>query len=133
MKYLFFIVLFVSSLFASSAKFIEEMKYETNYELALQKAKKENKDLMMLVTSKSCPWCRKLERQTLSKEDINSLIQKSYVPLNVDQDLKNYPKNLEVKYVPTVYFIDSKNGKLIEKVVGYKNKKEFTNVLGNIK
>lgn len=132
MKYLFFIVLFVSSLFASS-KFIEEMKYETNYELALQKAKNENKNLMMLVTSKSCPWCRKLERQTLSKENINSLIQKSYVPLNVDQDLKNYPKNLEVKYVPTVYFINPKNGKLIEKVVGYKNKKEFTNVLGNIK
>lgn len=109
------------------------MKYETNYEIALNKAKNENKNLMMLVTSESCPWCRKLERQTLRKEDINDIIQKSYIPLNVDQDLKNYPKNFEVKYVPTVYFIDSKSGKIIQKSVGYKNKKEFSNILGKIK
>ena len=132
MKYIFLILFIISGLFSSS-KFTEEMKYETNYEVALNKAKNENKNLMMLVTSESCPWCRKLERQILKKEDINDLIQKSYVPLNVDQDLKNYPKKFEVKYVPTVYFIDSKNGKVIEKSVGYKNKKEFTTILGKIK
>ena len=109
------------------------MKYETNYETAFNKAKSENKNLMMLVTSQSCPWCRKFERQTLKKEDINDMIQKSYIPLNVDQDLKNYPKNFEVRYVPTVYFIDSKNGKVIVKSVGYKTKKEFLNILGNVK
>ncbi len=132
MKYIFLILFIISGLFSSS-KFTEEMKYETNYEIALNKAKNENKNLMMLVTSESCPWCRKLERQTLRKEDINDIIQKSYIPLNVDQDLKNYPKNFEVKYVPTVYFIDSKSGKIIQKSVGYKNKKEFSNILGKIK
>ena len=132
MKYIFLILFIISGLFSSS-KFTEEMKYETNYEIALNKAKNKNKNLMMLVTSESCPWCRKLERQTLRKEDINDIIQKSYIPLNVDQDLKNYPKNFEVKYVPTVYFIDSKSGKIIQKSVGYKNKKEFSNILGKIK
>jgi thioredoxin-related protein len=87
---------------------------------------------MMIASTKSCPWCRKLERQTLTRDNINNIIQKNFVPLAVDQDLKNYPKKYEVKVVPTVYFINPKDESVIKKVLGYKNKKEFSKILDEV-
>ena len=133
MKYILFLLFLVSVSFASSAEFIKEMKYETLYETALQKAKNENKILMMVATSQSCPWCRKLERQTLKKDEINSVIQSKFIPLSVDQDLKNFPSNFEVKVVPTIYFINPKDESVISKVLGYKNKKEFAEIISEVK
>ncbi len=132
MKYILLLILLLNGLFASSSKFIEKMNYETIYEKALERAIKENKSIMMIASTKSCPWCRKLERQTLKRENINNIIQKNFVPLAVDQDLKNYPKKYEVKVVPTVYFINPKNESVIKKVLGYKNKKEFSKILDEV-
>lgn len=86
MKYLILLILFISTSFASSAKFIEEMKYETVYTQALQKAKSQDKILMMVATTQSCPWCRKFERQTLSKDEINSEIKSNFIALSVDKN-----------------------------------------------
>ncbi len=132
MKYILLLILLLNGLFASSSKFIENMNYETIYEKALERAIKENKSIMMIASTKSCPWCRKLERQTLKRENINNIIQKNFVPLSVDQDLKNYPKKYEVKVVPTVYFINPKNESVIKKVLGYKNRKEFSKILDEV-
>jgi len=133
MKYILFLLFLVSLSFASSAEFIKEMKYETLYETALQKAKNENKILMMVATSQSCPWCRKLERQTLKKDEINSVIQSKFIPLSINQDLKNFPSKFEVKVVPTIYFINPKDESVISKVLGYKNKKEFAEIISEVK
>ena len=122
----------VFNLYASSSKFIEEMKYETNYDIALEKAKENNKIIMMVASTNSCPWCRKLERQTLKKDEINTIIQENFIALSVDQDLKNYPDKFEVKVVPTIYFINSKDESVIKKVLGYQNKKEFSKILEEI-
>ena len=129
MKYIFLSILLVSQIFATSVEFIKEMKYETVFEKALEKAKSEDKILMMVATSQSCPWCRKMERQTLKKEEINSLVQKSFVPLSVSQDEKNYPEKYLVQVVPTTYFINSKDGSVLKKVLGYKNKQDFKLIL----
>lgn len=132
MKYILLLILLLNGLFASSSEFIEKMNYETIYEKALERAIKENKSIMMIASTKSCPWCRKLERQTLTRDNINNIIQKNFVPLAVDQDLKNYPKKYEVKVVPTVYFIYPKDESVIKKVLGYKNKKEFSKILDEV-
>ncbi len=132
MKYILLLILLLNGLFASSSEFIEKMNYETIYEKALERAIKENKSIIMIASTKSCPWCRKLERQTLTRDNINNIIQKNFVPLAVDQDLKNYPKKYEVKVVPTVYFINPKDESVIKKVLGYKNKKEFSKILDEV-
>lgn len=132
MKYILLLILLISGMFASSSKFIEEMGYETVYKKALQKAKKENKSLMMIASTKSCPWCRKLERQTLKRDNINEIIQKNFIALAVDQDLENYPKKYEVKVVPTIYFINPNDESVKKRVLGYKNKKEFAKILAEV-
>lgn len=125
-------MLIAFNLEASSKKFVEEMGYETVYETALKKAIDEKKSIMMIASTKSCPWCRKFERQTLKKDEINKIIKNNFIPLSVDQDLENYPKKFEVKVVPTIYFINPNDETVIEKVLGYKNKKEFSKVLSKV-
>ncbi|PLY08454.1 MAG: hypothetical protein C0625_02365 [Arcobacter sp.] len=96
MRKIFLVLIFtfsiVSSLNATSAKFIKEMNYESDYKTALEKAKKANKSVFMVVSETTCPWCRKLERQTLKKKNINSIIKENFIPLSVEKDINNYPK-----------------------------------------
>ena len=130
-----FLVLLVGlflNLNATSNKFIEEMAYEVDYKIALQKAKKLNKPLLMIASQVTCPWCRKLERQTLKKKTIDTFIKENFIPLSVDKDLLNYPKKFEVKVVPTMFFINPKDETVIKKVLGYKNKKEFKEILEKV-
>jgi thioredoxin-related protein len=131
----FLLLLLISvctNVYAISPDFIKTMGYESTYDKALQKAKKENKNIMMVVVQKSCPWCRKMEKQTLKKKQIDSLIKKRFIPLLVDEASKGYPKKFEAKLFPTTIFIDIKNEKQISKVLGYKNKKEFKKILEEV-
>ena len=80
---------------------------------------------MLLISTKSCPWCRKLEAQTLKKEYVNEYIQKNYIPLSVINDKGDYPKEIfKAPAVPTIYFIDS-DEKEIGKIIGYKPHDKF--------
>lgn len=131
-KILLGFILILNTLYGISPSFIKQMEYETSYNKALEKAKQQNKNLMLLVVQKSCPWCRKMEKQTLKKKNIDSLIKKSFIPVIVDEALNNFPKKFEAKLFPTVMFIDVKNEKLLSKVLGYKNKKEFEEILKKV-
>lgn len=132
MRYIFIMFMLLMSLNASSSKFIDKMGYEINYEQALLKAKKENKILMMVASTKSCPWCRKLERQTLQKKSVNNKIKENFIALAVDKDESFYPKVFEVKVVPTIYFINPKDESVVLKTLGYKNRKDFKEILEQV-
>ncbi|WP_321314690.1 thioredoxin family protein [Halarcobacter sp.] len=121
-------VLICTNLFAISEDLVNELAYETTYSKALIKAKKENKSIMMFIVQDSCPWCRKMEKQTLKKSNIASLIKRDFIPLIVDEASNNYPKKFQAKVFPTTYFIN-KNEEIVSKVLGYKNKKEFYYIL----
>ena len=129
---LIFIFSIVSNLNATSEKFIKEMNYEVDYKVAFEKAKKANKSIMMVASQVTCPWCRKLERQTLKKKEIDTLIKENFIPLSVDKDILNYPSKFKVKVVPTIFFINPKDETVILKVLGYKNKKDFKEILEKV-
>ncbi|WP_320033409.1 thioredoxin family protein [Halarcobacter sp.] len=124
-KFLLVILVLFSSLYAVST----DLGYETSYSKALIKAKKENKNIMMFVVQKSCPWCRKMEKQTLKKQNIDSLVKRDFVPLIVDEASNNYPSKFKANLFPTTYFISKDKEEIISKVLGYKNKKEFYYIL----
>ncbi len=131
MKILLLLSLFgLSSLFGANAQFIEQMHYESDYQTALQKALKENKSIMMVLSTKTCPWCRKMENQTLKKDEINNSIKEHFIPLALDNDDPNsFPKQFETKVVPTIYFVDPKQEEVFARSLGYKNKKDFGKIL----
>ena len=60
------------------------------------------------------------------------MVQKSFVPLSVSQDTKNFPQKYPVEVVPTIYFINPKDGSVIEKILGYQDRKEFSEILSEL-
>ena len=114
----------------SHEEFARVMKYETDYDLALAKAKKAKKPLMVFMSTSYCPWCRKLESQILAKESIDKKIHEKYVPVMLNYDKKKFPENLlEIKITPTLYILNSESEKIDEKIVGYNNRSAFLHLL----
>ena len=106
-----------------------EIAWNSSYDQALLKAKKEGKPIMVLITSESCRWCRKLESTTLQDEEIVSRINTSFQAVNVTKDKSVYPKNLSAKMVPMSYFIDSRNGKVLYSIPGFWGIEDYNSVL----
>lgn len=123
MKKIFFLLMVVSGVFGA------EIAWNTSYETALAKAKKESKPLMVLITSEQCRWCRKLESTTLKDKEIISRINTKFQAVSVTRDKSIYPKNLSAKMVPMSYFIDSANGKVIYSIPGYWDSEDYNSVL----
>ena len=109
--------------------FAEAMRYETDYDTALKKAKKEGKNLMLVLTSEYCPWCRKFEKNVLQKDEVNRAVHATYVPLILNRDKKAFPKKFTSTFVPVLYFIDAKNEEILHQVVGYNQGEAFLQLL----
>lgn len=127
---LLFTVLIASA--QSYKEFAKEMGYETNYSVALQKAKEQKKNLMVLMITNYCPWCSKFEKKTLSEKNINDVIQAKYVPLIINKEEGGFPPYLSAPIVPTTYFIDPKEEKSYFERVGFVNKVEFLELLNQL-
>ncbi len=136
MKFLLTLLLLTLTLFSASAdKFAKEMGYERDYNVALVKAKKQNKPLMMVLGSSYCPWCRKFERETLSSKNVSSYIKKETIALIVDNrhDIKSFPKEFRTNFTPKVFFIDPKTQKSFYETTAYMKKIEFLEELETMK
>lgn len=106
-----------------------EIVWNNSYDQALVKAKKEGKPLLVLITSETCRWCRKLESTTLQDDEIVSRINLSFQAVNVTKDKSIYPKNLTAKMVPMSYFIDPRNGKILYSIPGFWGTEDYNSIL----
>lgn len=130
MKIILLVVLLTISLFGNNYKeFAKKVDYELDYKVALEKAKKEKKDLMLFMVANFCPWCIKFEKVILKKEKYNSLIHQKYIPLIINREEKKFPKKFDTPMVPTAYFVDYKTGEIKQKIVGYANRAEFIDTI----
>lgn len=109
--------------------FASEMKYETDYKEAVKKSKKLQKDIMLVIVSNFCPWCRKFEQRVLLKKELNEIIQKNYIPLILNKEKDPFPKEFDTGFTPIIHFIDHKTQKSYKHVIGYNNKDEFIYIL----
>lgn len=122
----------VKTIVIDNNNFASQMKYENSYENAIKKAKKNKKDIMMVLVSNYCPWCRKFERNVLQQKNVNTLLHKKYIPLILNKDKDNFPKKYNKAFSPIVYFIDYKTLKSYESVIGYNNKDDFLHLINKI-
>ncbi|MGZ5208836.1 MAG: thioredoxin family protein [Sulfuricurvum sp.] len=123
MKKLFLMCLLTLTLFGA------EITWNSSYNEALLKAKKEGKPLMVLITSETCRWCRKLEATTLQDDEIVLRINTDFQAVNVTKDKSIYPKNLSAKMVPMSYFLDPKTGKVLYSIPGYWGADDYSSIL----
>jgi len=115
----------ISVLYANNS-FDKKMNYFSDYNEAVKYSISKYKPMMLIIVSTSCPWCKKLENQVLSKKQINYFIQLNFTPILLNREKDIYPKDrFHAKVVPTTFFIDPLKQETIHKVYGYKSKKDF--------
>ena len=88
------LLMFVATPFLSATeKAAEGLSWETDISVAMEKAKKEGKDILINFTGSDwCGWCKKLDSEVFSKPDFDATAGKQFIYLYLD-----FPQAEELK------------------------------------
>jgi len=126
MRFLLTLLFTTTFMFAGSLEsFAKKLSYETSYKSALVKAKEQKKPILLIQVSSYCPWCKKLEKRVLASDKVNSVVQREYIPLVLNRDKREYPKQFYTPIVPVSYIIDYKDESKFKMLRGYQGKNDF--------
>lgn len=89
-----------------------EVKWATSYDTALIQAKKEHKNIMVMLSKEGCPACEYMEDIVFDEKTVVSAIEKGFVPVHIDIHNDPVPSGLGYIGTPTFYFLDAKGNKL---------------------
>jgi thioredoxin-related protein len=109
----------------------QDSKWLTDYQKALAQAKAENKAVLMDFTGSDwCPWCIKMDKDVLDKQEFKDYADKNLVLVEVDfpnskpqtDEVKKQNEELKGKYdaegFPTFIMVDA-DGKELGRQVGF--------------
>src|SRR5262249_51233771 len=97
------------------------IEWRYSYATARQEAQEKGRPLVLEFGRKVCPWCDKLDHDTLSHPTIVKTINDNFIPLKIDGDLE--PKlvdHLQIQAYPTVILADA-DGKILGTMEGFKD------------
>ena len=122
MKKIVLILLAVLSLDAA------EIDWAHSYAEAQERAKNEHKNILVLITTESCRWCRRLEATTLQNDAVIKRINAEYVAVHVTRGKDAYPSDLVAPRVPMSYFVKP-GGEVIHDMMGYWPAEDYLSIL----
>lgn len=107
--------------------FAEASPWTTDWEAAKTRSKAENKPILIYLTGSDwCGWCKKLEKDVITKKEFIDFASENFVLMEADfpkkkeqsAELKKQNKALEKTYLnggyPTMYLLDAEGKKLSE-------------------
>jgi len=107
------------------------VKFE-GFTKALERAKKENKLIMVEAMTSTCHFCRKMEREVMVEVEVVEAIDKDFVPVAIDVHKHSLPLGLKVDATPSFIFIDAQKNVLMN-VPGAWDKNDFLELLKEAK
>ena len=110
----------------------EKLIWETDMDLAFQRAKKENKNVMIMVEDTRCKWCKNMKVGALSDPKVQAKLQ-PYILLKVQRSDKDTSKRITefTGAIPSFYFMEP-DQELYESIVGYFATEDFLQFLTEI-
>jgi thioredoxin-related protein len=121
----------LSLLFIVSCAFAE-LKWAPSYNAALAQAKKENKNVMVMLSREDCPACEYMSDTVFEEKAVADAIEKGFVPVHIDIHNDSIPSGLGYIGTPTFHFLDA-NGKKIGRQDGAANIPTFMGILRGVK
>ena len=122
MKKIILIMFFVSSsLFA-------QLNWMNNVYDAYERAEKEKKMVFVIISLKGCSSCAYMYDVVFKNQNVIKALEKDFVAVHLDILEDFVPLELEHFVTPTLYFLDS-NEKVLHRINGYKNEKDFLDTL----
>lgn len=62
------------------------IRWQAFSQKVFERAKRENRLVMLMVDAKWCHWCRKMDAETFSHPDVIAAIEADYIPVRIDRD-----------------------------------------------
>jgi thioredoxin-related protein len=94
------------------------IEWSKDLDTAFALAKKEHKNIIVLVESENCRWCKKLKHRTLSDETVEKRLEKFVTVKVMREDAFAMSELPEVKGVPTIFFMNE-NKVISDEILGY--------------
>lgn len=109
-----------------------ELQLEHNFDKALQKAKNQNKEVMMMYTAVWCPECNYMKDVVFKDKEVVRYIQEHFIVLTLDIQKDTLPEGHSYMGIPTFFFI-GKDAKEKNKIVGGDKASKFLETLKALK
>ena len=119
----------LAMLLLSSALF--SLEWTKDLDTAFALAKKEQKDVMVLVEGENCRWCKKFKHRTLTDESVEKRLEKFILVKVMREDDSVMSVLPPVEGVPTVFFMTEERA-VIKEILGYRNIRKFTDCIDSV-
>ena len=103
-----------------------------SFEKAIEKAKKEDKIVIIEATAPHCRYCAKMNKEVLTDKKILDLLEKEFIMVSVDLSKEVLPMDLRVSMTPTFFFLFVEKNKKkvkIKRIPGAWSKEDFLDIL----
>ena len=103
----------------------------TDEQKLLDKAKKEGKHFVVYATSQSCYFCKKMDKDVLSLNDVQKKMNEDYIFVKIDVDFVKLPFGLKkhFKGMTPTFFVLTSAGELLNTYPGAWVKADFLQIL----
>lgn len=112
----------------ASALFSEHIRWQNNFDAALFKAKKEKKQILLLVLKKECTECKKVFVEVFNDKEVQEKVNRKYIAVVAFFEHENsYPVELfYTQSFPTLFFVSSRDESYLQKPLrGYFTKDDI--------
>ena len=133
--FLIFLIVLISSynLSFASTNTKDEINWITNWsELLFEKAKKENKFIILDLEAVWCHWCHVMHKETYSDLGVMNLLKEHYISVRVDQDSRPDLANRYRDYGWPATIVFNSKGEEIVKRSGYIQPEQMKQLLQKI-
>jgi len=110
----------------------DKLNWETDMDHAFERAKKEHKNVMIMVEDIRCKWCIEMKKGALSDKNVQDKLQ-SYVLLKVQRSDKDTVKRIADfnGAIPSFHFVQP-DKEVLDTVVGYFVTEDFLGYLNEL-
>ncbi len=110
-----------------------ELDWAASYEQGLIQAKKEQKNVMLMFSTKTCKMCNYMKSTVYENDEVAEYIKSFFIPVEVD--IQEHPEKYgyAVFGTPTYYFLDSNAKPIGRMMVGGASPEGFLQKLKEVK
>ena len=101
-----------------------KLDFVKDYKTALEKAKCDDKKILLMLSKKECPACCWMKNVAFKDEALAERINENMIAVVVDVEKEEIPMNLDYIGTPTFYFLNKEQDQL-SRIDGARNVEQF--------